>query len=45
MHSKLIAKIRPLKKERTYSIGTGYPIAPDLLITARHVVFPHWMDT
>lgn len=45
MHSKLIAKIRPLKKEQTYSIGTGYPIAPDLLITARHVVFPHWTDT
>lgn len=45
MHSRLIAKIRPLKKEQSYSIGTGYPIAPDLIITARHVVFPHWTDT
>lgn len=45
MNPTLIAKIRPLKKEQTYSIGTGYPIAPDLLITARHVIFPHWADT
>jgi hypothetical protein len=27
------------------AIGTGYPIGKDLVLTARHVLFPHWNHT
>lgn len=45
MDSKLIAKILPTKADGKRSVGTGYPIGKDLVLTARHVVFPHWPDT
>ena len=38
MDTKLIAKILPTQKDGSRTIGTGYPIAKDLVITARHVV-------
>jgi V8-like Glu-specific endopeptidase len=41
MDTTLIAKILPTKKDGKRTIGTGYPIAKDLVLTARHVViFP-----
>ena len=45
MDSKLIAKILPTKEDGKRTIGTGYPIGKDLVLTARHVLFPHWDDT
>ena len=45
MDTKLIAKILSTKKDGKRSVGTGYPIAEGLVLTARHVVFPHWSDT
>lgn len=45
MDAKLIAKILPTKKDGGRTIGTGYPIGQDLVLTARHVLFPHWDDT
>ncbi|QLQ32165.1 MAG: hypothetical protein HZT40_11870 [Candidatus Thiothrix singaporensis] len=45
MDTKLIAKILPTKKDGKRSVGTGYPIGKGLVLTARHVVFPHWTDT
>lgn len=44
MDFKLIAKILPTKKDGKRAIGTGYPIGKDLVLTARHVLFPHWSD-
>ena len=38
MDSKLIAKILPTKKDGKRAIGTGYPIAKNLVLTAGHVV-------
>lgn len=38
MDSTLVAKVLPTKKDGKRSIGTGYPIAKNRLITARHVV-------
>jgi len=38
MDSRLIAKVRVPKKNGKHEIGTAYPIAKDLLLTARHVV-------
>lgn len=38
MNTQLIAKILPTKKNGKRSIGTGYLIAKDLIVTARHVV-------
>lgn len=38
MDTSLIAKILPTKKDGKRTIGTGYPIAKDLILTARHVV-------
>jgi hypothetical protein len=41
MKSEYIAKILSSKKDGKRTIGTGYPIAKDLVLTARHVViFP-----
>ncbi len=45
MDSKLIVKILPTKKDGKRSIGTGYPIAKGLVITARHVVEFNDRDT
>lgn len=44
MDSKLIAKILPTKKDGKRTIGTGYPIGKDLVLTARHVLFPDGDD-
>lgn len=38
MDSRLIAKVRVPKTNGKHEIGTAYPIAKDLLLTARHVV-------
>ncbi|MBD9363097.1 trypsin-like serine peptidase [Methylomonas fluvii] len=38
MDTKLIAKILPTKKDGNRTIGTAYPIAQGLVLTARHVV-------
>ena len=38
MDTQLIAKVLPTKKDGKRSIGTGYPISKDLVLTARHVV-------
>ena len=46
MDTKLIAKILPTKTDGKRTIGTGYPIAKDLVLTARHVViFPERDDS
>lgn len=39
MDSTLIAKVLLTKKDGKRSIGTGYPIAKNRIITARHVVY------
>ena len=38
MDSTLIAKVLPTKTDGKRSIGTGYPVAKNRIITARHVV-------
>lgn len=38
MHSDLIARVLPTKVQGGRTIGTGYPITRDLVMTARHVV-------
>jgi len=38
MHFDLIARVLPTKAQGGRTIGTGYPITKDLVLTARHVV-------